>query len=608
MSEKFLRFPAGRSEFAIAALLFVLTAATFWPATGFDYVNFDDYLYVPENPIVADGLRWEGVRQAFTTVHEQWWLPLLWTSYMADIACFGASPWGHHLVNVLLHAANAALLFWALFRMTGARWRSAFVAALFAWHPTRVEAVAWIAARKDVLSGLFFMLALLAHARQAERPSAGRMGLVGAAMLAGLMSKAILIALPPILLLLDFWPLRRARLPWRPEAWREWRPLLLEKLPLLVLAAAFMAVNLDTHTTGRGEGAPVSLVARLGMMAPNVVDYFGMLVAPVRLNVMYPESDVVAWPWAAATALALAAAIVALIRQGERRPHLLVGGGWFLVALLPVLRGVRLGLAQYADRWSYLPLIGLGLALAWTVAEWSAKPGARRAVAAAGALLLLACLVLSRAQLPHWQNTLTLFGRAVALTPACHFSQNNLGLALSEADRGAEAVAHFTEAIRRQPRHGDYYSNLGAALLEMGRADEALARQDEALRLEPNKAFIYNNRGRALAALGRRDEARAAYAEALRLEPAHPEANYNLGYVLYESGDAAAALPHFQTAVAGRPGNAAMWYNLGMAHAALGRYAEALPCVRRALALDPQMPNAQDSLWRMEVLQGMAAP
>lgn len=603
MSEKFFRFSAGRPEVALAAGLIVLTAALFWPATGFDYVDFDDYLYVPENPIVAPGLRWEGVRQAFTTVHEQWWLPLLWISYMADIAAFGTGASGHHLVNVLLHAANAALLFWVLFRMTGARWRSAFVAALFAWHPTRVEAVAWIAARKDVLSGLFFMLALLAYARHAEKPSGSRWVLVVLALAAGLMAKAILIVLPPILLLLDYWPLRRARAPWRPGGGREWRPLLLEKLPLFALAAGFMAVNLGTHTTGRGAGAPLSLAARLGMPAPNVADYLVKLMVPVRLNVMYPENDAVAWPWAAAAALALAAAVLWLFRQGERRPHLLVGGLWFLVALLPVLRGVRMGLAQFADRWSYLPLIGLGLALAWTAGAETAKPAGRRAASAAGVLVLALCLVLTRAQLPHWQNTLTLFGRAVALAPTGHFARNSLGLALSTAGRGAEAIAHFEEAIRQRPAHGDYHSNLGAALLKLGRAPEALARQDEALRLEPNKAFIHNNRGRALAALGRREEARAAYAEALRLEPAHPEAHYNLGFMFYESGSAADALPHFQAAVAGRPGNATMWFNLGMAHAALGNYAAAEPCVARALELDPDMPNAALALRRIRLLR-----
>ena len=193
MSEKFIRFSAGRSEFAIAALLFVLTTVLFWPATGYDYINLDDHLYIPENPMVSGGLSWGGVNWAFTTVYEQWWLPMLWLSYMADIELFGAGPFGHHLVNILLHAVNAGLLFWLLFRMTGGRWRSFFVAALFAWHPLRMESVAWITERKDVLSGVFFMLALLAYVRDAEPPPARRMGRVFALMLLGLMAKSSLL-------------------------------------------------------------------------------------------------------------------------------------------------------------------------------------------------------------------------------------------------------------------------------------------------------------------------------------------------------------------------------------------------------------------------------
>ena len=604
MSEKSIRFPgAVRAEVWIAVLLFAVTLAAFWPAQGFDYVNFDDYLYVAENPIVAEGLRWEGVRQAFATVHEQWWLPLLWISYMADIEVFGPGPRGHHLVNVLLHAANAALLFWALFRMTGSRWRSAFVAALFAWHPTRVEAVAWIAARKDVLSGLFFMLALLAYVRHAEKPAARRMALVFLLMLAGLMSKAILIALPPILLLLDYWPLRRAKALRGREAWKEWKPLLVEKAALIGLAAVFMALNLGTHTTGRGEGAPVSIAARLGLIAPNYADYLGKFLLPVRLNVMYPENDVVSWPFALAAPLVLAAIVWALIRRREKWPQGLVGGLWFLIALFPVIRGVRLGLAQYSDRWSYLPLIGLGIALAWSAGEEAGNPKRRRAAAAVGVLLLLPCLGLSRAQLPRWQNTLALFQRAVDLAPECHFSRNSLGLALSEAGRGEEAIIQFEEAIRRCPTHGDYYSNLGAALLKLGRAEEDLAMQDEALRREKAKAFIYNNRGRALSALGRKDEALAAYEEALRLEPAHPEAHYNLGFLLYERGFAQEALPHFQMAVQGRPGSAPMWHNLGMAYAQLGRYAEADSCVEKALSIDPGLEGAAAALAKIRLLR-----
>ena len=311
-------------------------------------------------------------------------------------------------------------------------------------------------------------------------------------------------------------------------------------------------------------------------------------------------------------ALALGLLILAGCAWHHRKakPVLLVGWLWFLIALAPVIRGIRFDeLSAFSDRYTYLPGIGIGWILAWTAAElqertrWLKGP-----VAVACGLVLSVCLVRAHEQLPWWRNSLVMFQRAAQLAPESHFVRNSLGLALVETGRVEEGVAQFEQALQLLPGHPVYLSHLGAALLKLGRAEDALALQNEAIRLLPNDANYHNNRGKALVALGRKDEARAAYEEALRLKPAHPEAHYNLGYVLYESGAAADALPHFQTAVAGRPGNAAMWYNLGMAYAALGRYAEALPCVRRALALDPQMPNAQDSLWRMEVLQGMAAP
>ena len=587
----------------LVLLLVGLTLALFGRARGFGYISLDDYLYVAENPMVSEGLTGEAVRQAFTTVREQWWLPLLWISYMADVEVFGAGPQGHHLVNVLLHAANAALLFWALFRMTGSRWRSFFVAALFAWHPTRMEAVAWIAARKDMLSGLFFMLALLAYVRHAEKPSAGRMASVFFLMLAGLLSKAILIALPPILLLLDCWPLKRARWPRGGGAGKEWRPLLAEKAPLIVLAAVFIGLNLVTHTTGRGEGTPVSIASRFGMIAPNYADYLEMIAAPIRLSILYPESDVVSWPFSLAALAVLAAVTWVLWAQREKRPYGMVGWLWFLIALFPAIRGVRMGLAQSADRFTYLPLIGLGIALAWTGAEWSSQLRARRWSAAACGLALVLCLIQTHAQLPWWRDSLTVFGRAVELDPGSHFAQNSLGLALVDAGRMEEGAAHIRQAVRLKPEKAGYVVNLGSVLLKLGRAEEALALQDEAIGMKGDQASFHSNRGRALAALGRADEAQAAYETALRLDPAHPEAHYNLGFLLYGAGRVAEALPHFQAAVAGRSGTAPMWFNLGMAYAQLGRYAEAEPCVQKALALEPGMPGAGAALARLRLLR-----
>ena len=564
----------GRPERAIPAWWFALllagtTLALFWPARGFDYVHLDDHAFVAANPMVAGGLNWSGVRQAFTTVHEQWWLPLLWISYMADVDVFGPGPHGHHLGNVLLHAANAALLFWALFRMTGSRWRSAFVAALFAWHPTRVEAVAWITARKDVLSGLFFMLALLAYVRYAERPSARKMGLVFGALLAGLMSKAVLIALPPILLLLDYWPLRRTPAAGAGTAWKGWKPRLAEKAGLIVLAAAFTGLNLWTHESGRGAGSHVSVVSRLGLIAPNYFDYLEKIAAPIRLNVIYPENDAVSWPVSIAALLALSAATAWAIRAREKRPFVAVGWLWFLVALLPVIRGVRLGFAQAADRFGYLPLIGLGIAAAWTAGEWAERrPRQRPALGLAGGLVLAACLVRTPAQLGWWGNSAMLFQRAVFLAPGSSMAHDSLGLALRDAGRDEEGAFQFREAVRLNPRAAGSWNNLGNALVALGRTNEALAAFEEALALEPDLA----------------------------------EAHYNLGGALFRAGKVPDALPHFEAAARLAPGQAVNWYDLGITYAQLGRYAEAAPCVDRALRLDPELPGAKWARIRLQTL------
>lgn len=604
MKKKFRRlFAEKHVEAGLAVLLFVVTLAVFWQARGFGYINLDDNSYVLRNPMVLGGLTWSGVHQAFTTVLEQWWLPFLWISYMADIALWGPGPYGHHWTNILLHAANAGILYWVLFRLTGTRWRSFFVAALFAWHPTRVEAVAWIAARKDVLSGLFFMLALWAYVRHVEKPSVRRMTWVSVAMLAGLMSKAILIVLPVLLLLLDFWPLRRIRKTWGAGAWGECKPLLLEKIPLIVLAAVFMGVNLCTHTTGRGDGAPITWMTRLGMIPPNIMEYVEKVVAPIRLSIYYPEVDTVSWPFSLASLAVLIVVTVLIWRQRDKYPYGIVGWLWFLVALLPILRGVRLGLAQIANRWTYLPLIGLGIALAWVLEAGGTRAGLRRWIAAGCGLVLAVCLLWTHAQLPEWRNSLTVFQQAVAVSPTSHFAHDSLGYSLVERGRLEEGAGHIHQAFKLMPSRSDYCSHWGRTLLLLGHPEESLAVQDQAIRMKGADASFHNHRALALAALGRKAEAEMALREALRQRPRYAEAAGNLGQLLMQMGRMEDALPHCQAAVSESPDTGWMWYNLGMVYAELGRYAEAEPCVRRALALQPGIPGGQAALARIHLLQ-----
>ncbi len=446
-------------------LLVALVFGAFGGALQCGFVRFDDHGYVYENPVVAQGLTAAGVRWAFTTVWQQWWLPLLWISFMADVDVFGPGPWGHHLANLMLHAANAVLCFWFLYRATGARGRSWLAAALWAVHPLRVESVVWITERKDVLSGLFFFLALLAYLRYVRQPGFRHMAAVSAAMLAGLMSKATVIVLPALLLLLDYWPLRRAGLPWTRGASRRWLRLAGEKTPLFVLAAIFAVVNLHTHEGGAGT---VAWSARLALMAGNVWTYLRLVFWPARLAFFYPENDVVAWGPALAALAGTLAVLAWLASQGRRRPWLLVGGLWFGVALLPILRGIRLGLAAYADRFTYLPAVGLTLAVVWGAGEiWERWRGRRLLRVMAGTLALALGLGLvgaARRQTETWRDSETLFRRGLAVTENNSVAHANLATCLQETGRKTEARAHLEAALAIKPDRADVLNNLAWVL------------------------------------------------------------------------------------------------------------------------------------------------
>ena len=277
-----------RSRWVLAMMLVALTLALFWPATNYGFVNFDDDRYVSDNPVVRQGLTLQGIRWAMTSVYELWWLPLLWISYMGDTSLFGTGPFGYHATNILLHVANVLLLFWTLTRMTGSKGRSFFVAALFAIHPLRIESVVWITERKDVLSGLFFFLCLLAHLRQVERPSSLRFWTLQTLMLLGLMAKPTLVILPFLLLLLDYWPLRRARDPWCAGAGSQWKPLLAEKSLLFALSLLFAAITLHTHGTTSENVVDSSLWNRFTLIAPNYWTYLAQIFWPVHLSLIHP--------------------------------------------------------------------------------------------------------------------------------------------------------------------------------------------------------------------------------------------------------------------------------------------------------------------------------
>lgn len=527
----------------LAVAVALLAGAVFWPATQYGFIDFDDDRYVSENAVVLRGLTPHGIRWAFTTVHELWWLPLLWISYMADVDVWGPGPGGHHLTNVLLHAANATLLFWFLFRATGSRGRSFFAAALFAIHPLRIESVVWITERKDVLSGLFFFLALLAYLRQSARPSAAGFWSLHAALLLGLMAKTSLVVLPFLLLLLDYWPLRRLRTLGGRGAWAEWKPRLAEKRLLFALSFLFIALTLHTHGTTNENAPPCSFWSRLTLVAPNYWNYLLLTFWPADLSLFHPPTH----PSGAVRLLAglgLLAPTWLAWRLRERCPALLVGWLWFLGALVPVVRGIRFDeQSAFSERYTYLPSIGLGLLVVWGAGHWTQRRrGLARAFVCLGLAALAACWGRSRARLPDWTDSSTMFRLLIERAPDDPHVANGYGHDLLKQGRVEEALPYFVRAAALRPRTSTAVLNYADGLIRLGRCDEALAWLRSAREKGyPDAVAVQALSGLALLGTDRAAEAVPLLRRAVAWRPTHPAWRVELIRALYEAGDPASA-------------------------------------------------------------------
>ena len=527
----------------LALAVALLAIAVFWPATRCGFINLDDDRYVSENAMVLQGLTPHGIRWAFTTVHELWWLPLLWISYMADVELWGPGPFGHHLTNVLLHAVNAALLFWFLFRATGSRGRSFFVAALFAIHPLRIESVVWITERKDVLSGLFFCLALLAYLRHRARPTAASFWGLHAAMLLGLMAKTSLVVLPFLLLLLDYWPLRRLRTLGGRGAWAQWKPLLAEKHLLFGLSFVFIALTLWTHGTTNENAPACSLWSRLTLSAPNYWSYLVLTFWPADLSLFHPPT----YPSGALRLLA-AAGLVAptwlFWRLRDRCPALLVGWLWFLGALFPVIRGIRFDeQSAFSDRYTYLPSIGIGLMVVWGAGQWAEK---RRGMAGVfvvlGLAALAACWERGAARLPAWKDSPTMFRLLIDYAPDDPHVVNGYGHELLLQGRVEESMPYFARAAALRPKTSPAIFNYADALIRLGRCEEALAWLQAAREKGfPDIIQIEALFGLAHLGAGHPAEAVPFLRRAVQWRPNLPAWRVELIRALFEAGDAAAA-------------------------------------------------------------------
>jgi Flp pilus assembly protein TadD len=598
----------------ICLALVVAVFAVFWQVHTHDFVNFDDQEYVTDNPHVRAGLTVQGTAWAFTTFDAGNWHPLTWLSHMLDCQLFGLNPAGHHLASVVLHLANTLLLLLILHRMTGALWRSALVAALFAIHPLHVESVAWVAERKDVLSTLFWLLTIWAYLGYVKRPSPGRYLLVLFAFACGLMAKPMVVTLPFVLLLLDYWPLARMDrgLPHdgedlQPHAARgsgehpvTLLRLLWEKVPLLALSAVSSVVTFIAQRSGGAveilDVVPVE--SRLGNALVSYVKYIGKMLWPNHLAIFYPHpGDSPPWWQTAGAALLLTCITLLVVREAQRRPHLITGWLWYVGTLVPVIGMVQVGGQAMADRYTYVPLIGLFVVVAWSLADLAKtwRYGRLASVVAVGATLSVLTICTWK-QVRYWGNSLTLFEHALRVTTNNFVAENNLANALVSQNRLQEAIPHYARAIEIKPTHVEAYNNMGVLLASQGRFREASAYYLRALELKPDSAETHNNLGVALVQLGKVEEATLHYLKATKLKPDYAEAHNNLGNALAEQGRLREAVPYFEKALILNPSYPQAHNNLGVALARQGRLEEAILHFKKALQLKPDFAQASDNL------------
>ncbi|MEO8430632.1 MAG: tetratricopeptide repeat protein [Acidobacteriota bacterium] len=586
---------------ALPALL--LAAATFLVFAGVfrnDFVSYDDEAYVVRNAHVRAGLSAANVGWAFTSREASNWHPLTWLSHMADVSLFGLSPAGHHFTSLLFHSINVALVFLLLRAATGRTGRSAAAALLFGLHPLRVESVAWIAERKDVLSACLGLLAIAAWARWSRSRNRGAYACSLILFAASLMAKATLVTLPLLLLVLDFWPLRRFGTPPRDAASVPapgTRSLLVEKIPYAVLAIAGGWLALRAQRAGGATSAlALSAGLRLENAVVSIVRYLALTIWPAKLAVFYPH-PAAALGWRTWGALALLAAISAAVWVARRsRPYLLAGWLWYLIALAPVLGIVQVGWQGLADRYTYLPSLGLAVAAAWGAASLLEGRLPARALAAAAGVIVLALSALTIRQVATWRDSLTLYGHAIAVTGPNETMQIDLGNELARRGRSEEASRHLQEALRIAPGSRDALYALGSLSFAEGRPAEARSRFEEATRLHPDFAEAFVQIGVALVREGRPKDAVAPVEQALSIRHGLPEALYVLGSALDAQGEAVEAEKKYEAAIAAKPDYPEAHLNLADLLAAGKRYREAIPHYEEALRLKPRFREAQQGL------------
>ena len=622
-------------KIAIPLVLALVTLAVFWQVRGHDFINLDDEQYVTHNPHVRGGLTAGNVTWALTTTHASNWHPLTWLSHQLDVQFFGMDPAGHHLVSLFFHVANTLLLLFLLNRMTQTFWQSAAVAFLFALHPLHVESVAWVAERKDVLSTFFLLLTLWAYFIYTRSPGIVRMIPVVAFFALGLLSKPMLVTLPFVLLLLDYWPLGRYFAPEKPaphplpgieapgkkkkqkKTEIEERPpvapkrkepsaaavvpwaLVTEKIPLFALTILSSIITFLAQQRG-GAMSPlddISLLKRLGNALISYASYIVKTVFPQGLAVFYPyPAGIAAWQVLGSAALVGTMTFLA-VRCRKQYPFAFVGWFWYLGTLVPVIGIVQVGMQAMADRYTYVPHIGLFIAVVWGAGDLASRqPRGRKILAALTGVVFASLTVMTWNQISHWRSSITLFEHALRVTEQNSLAHLNFGVALNRTGKGREAAGHYREALRINPNSSGGHFNLANYYFSTGQKDEALQHFKEAIRIRPDYANAHSNLGVLLASQRRYEEAATHYEKALRIEPANAGFHYNYGAALANQGRLPEAAGQFRDALALRPNYAEAHNDFGKVLMMERKTAEAASHFREALRIRPNFTDARRNL------------
>ena len=595
----------------VASVLVGLNLFVYASVRHFQLVNWDDSTYVTENPTVLGGLSWSSAWWALTTGHSPYWHPMTWLSHLLDITLFGPDAGMYHVSNLVLHLANTLLVFELFRRMTGAMGRSAFVAAIFAVHPLHVESVAWIAERKDVLSTFFWLLTVLSYVAYARRRGWPRYLAMLALYALALMSKPMVVTLPLVLVLLDIWPLRRTESGLRDRTWAQ---LILEKVPLLALAVATsIATVIIQHRVGAMAGLDaLPWQVRVGNATIGYVAYLWKTVWPTHLAAFYPFFTIDPVRVAGAAA-ALIAVTLAVIAGRARYPYLLVGWFWYGITIAPVIGLLQAGEQGMADRFMYVPMIGILVVVAWGVPALVERRGVPGPSLVAGAVaLVVACAIAARAQAAHWEDSVMLWQHATRVTPESYIAHENLGQALRERGQLDEAKASYERALANAPSRSPGYlaviqNSLGMVLARQGKTAAALERFSAAVRQNPGFAEAQSNLGNALASEGRLPEAIQHYLEAVRLKPNYTEPRVGLGSALLSQRDAAGAIPHYREALRLDPKLAQAHNGLGAALAMEGHDDQAMSEYTEALSLKPDLATAHLNMAILFIKRGEVA-